>query len=292
MIEKIENKIRFGPSGNCQRFYDEGYKHTYQAAQWLKKLDLNAFEYSFGRGVNIGEDTAKVIAKHMGECDIEVSVHAPYYINLANPEPEMIAKSFDYVLNSIKAVKHFSGKRVVLHSGVQGKEKDRDVPVDRVVQNFRKLMEYLDLNTDGDFILCPETMGKYSQIGNYQEIVSLCKIDRRIIPCLDFGHMNCTLQGQLQKVEDFKAILNYCIEHLGRDKMQNVHVHFSQIQYGKAGEIRHLTFEDKVFGPSYKLFIEAIIDCKLSPFVIVESNGTQADDAFTMSQYFKTLVRL
>ena len=48
--------ILFGPAGNSESFYAEGYQHTWEAAEWLKKKGLTAFEYPFGRGVTLKEE--------------------------------------------------------------------------------------------------------------------------------------------------------------------------------------------------------------------------------------------
>jgi Endonuclease IV (EC 3.1.21.-) len=78
----------FGPSGNSQSFYDEGHKSTTEAPEWLKKRGLDAFEYSFGRGVRIREGTAREIGNAFVKEGITLSVHAPYYINLASTDEE------------------------------------------------------------------------------------------------------------------------------------------------------------------------------------------------------------
>ena len=54
--------IRFGPSGNSESFYEAGYKSTWQAPAWLKAMGLSAYEYSFGRGVQLSREGAEKIA--------------------------------------------------------------------------------------------------------------------------------------------------------------------------------------------------------------------------------------
>ena len=75
--------IKFGPSGLCAGFSQSGYKHTIEAGKWLNNQGLNCFEYSFGRGVQIKSATANDIGKEFAQNDVEISVHAPYFINLA-----------------------------------------------------------------------------------------------------------------------------------------------------------------------------------------------------------------
>ena len=195
--------IRIGPSGNSDRFYELGYKHTYEAAKWLKEIGLNAFEYSFGRGVKISEDTARKIAEEMNKHDIALSVHAPYYTNLANPDDEMVKKTFSYVADSIMAVKMMGGNRVVFHPASCGKD-TREVAVSRAKANLIKMIEYIDNTLDfQDYIVCPETMGKTMQIGTAEEIIDFCTVSDKLIPCFDFGHINSYTQGGLRTEEDY-----------------------------------------------------------------------------------------
>ena len=80
--------IKFGPSGNSESFYAMGYKHTEQAAKYVRDFGLDCFEYSFGRGVNMSEAKAVSIGEAFREEGVEISVHAPYFINFANPAVE------------------------------------------------------------------------------------------------------------------------------------------------------------------------------------------------------------
>jgi deoxyribonuclease-4 len=286
----MDCKIRFGPAGNSDEFYNLGYKHTYQAADWLAGLGLSAFEYSFGKGVRLSQETAHKIRDCMQSQGILVSAHAPYFVNYGNPDPDKISNSHNYVLQAVQAVQAMGGNRVVVHSGVQSKDhKDRRVVLDRVATNVRDMVAYLDEHTDGNWIVCPETMGKYSQIGNPAEVFELCTVDKRLVPCIDWGHTNCIMQGGLRTVEDFKAILDMGISVLGRERIQYLHVHFSKIQYGKLGEIKHLTFADTEYGPDYQPFVQAIVDYGLQPNIICESDGTQANDVKVLMEYYNKI---
>ena len=97
--------IKFGPSGNSESFYEEGYEHTEEAAHYCKERGLDCFEYSFGRGVRMGAEKARSIGSAFEKEGVELSVHAPYFINFANPDDEMAQKSFGYVLDSAKMLR-------------------------------------------------------------------------------------------------------------------------------------------------------------------------------------------
>ena len=281
--------IRIGPSGNSLAFYESGHKHTYEEAEWLRSLGLNAFEYSFGRGVAIGDASAEVIKKCFNECDVEISAHAPYYTNFANPSSDMIDKSIGYIVESITAIRKMGGKRVVFHPASCGKA-TREEAFSATMRNIALLMERVHATFGAqfdDYIVCPETMGKLQQIGRVEEIVQICKLDPRLYPCYDFGHINSYSIGGIKTKDDYKRIIDYTARELGDEKTNNMHVHFSKIQYGKSGEIKHLTFDDTEFGPEYGPLAEVFDEYKMTPYVVCESNGTQSDDALIMKKMHK-----
>lgn len=277
--------IKFGPSGNSESFYAEGYAHTEQAAKFVKEKGLDCFEYSFGRGVRITEEKAIAIGEAFQREEIEISVHAPYFINFANPDDEMAAKSYGYVLDSAKACRLMQGNRIVFHPAAQGKA-TRFEAVDKTQERLKILAEYISLNGYEDMLFCPETMGKQAQIGTVEEITEFCKIAPFYTPCIDFGHINAREQGSLKTVADYKDRLAYMIAELGYDRMKRFHAHFSKIMYGAKGEVKHLTFADEVYGPDFEPLALALKQLNLEPYIVSESDGTQAEDAQYMKKVY------
>ena len=277
--------IKFGPSGNSESFYAEGNLHTEQAPVFVKNRGLDCFEYSFGRGVRMTESKAISIGEAFQREGIEISVHAPYFINFANPDEEMVAKSYGYVLDSAKMCKLMGGKRIVFHPSTQGKM-NRFEAVDLTLKRLEILKEYIYLNDLQDMIFCPETMGKQAQIGTVEEITEFCKIDPVYIPCIDFGHINAREQGSLKTKDDYKSRLEYMIAHLGYEKMKHFHMHFSKIQYSAKGEVKHLTFADEVYGPEFLPLAKALKELALEPYIVSESDGTQVEDAKIMKDLY------
>lgn len=280
--------IKFGPSGNSKSFYDMGYKHTVQAPEYLEKFNLDCFEYSFGRGITLSEGKAVEIGEAFAAKGKEISVHAPYFINFSNPDDEAEQKSYNYVLNSAKFIKLMGGKRLVFHPATQGKM-TREQAVDLCEERIKRLTDYIYLNNLEDVVYSPETMGKIAQIGTVEEIVRFCKIDKIYVPCLDFGHINAREQGSLKTVEDYLSRLEYMIAELGYERVKHFHVHFSKIMYGGRGEIKHLTFEDMTYGPEFLPLAVALKKLELEPYIVSESDGTQAEDAATMKEIFNSV---
>lgn len=277
--------IKFGPSGNSEGFKNAGYSKSEDSAKWVKDLGLNCFEYSFGRGVNLSDERALEIGKAFKEADVEISVHAPYYINFANPDDENAENSYGYILRSAEKLKLFGGKRVVFHPASQGKM-SREKAVNLTATRLEILRDRIYQAGLDDLIYCPETMGKIGQIGTIEEIVRFCKIDRIYVPAVDFGHVNARECGSLKTEKDYLDRLSYMVDELGMEKMKNFHVHFSKIEYSAKGEVRHLTFEDQRYGPNFEPLASALKKLDLEPYIICESAGTQDVDAVKMQKIY------
>lgn len=281
--------IKFGPSGNCQRFYDEGHKSTVEAPKWCAEQGLFAYEYSFGRGINISDKKANEIGEEGKKYGVDISVHAPYYINFANPSEEMAEKSYMYVINSGLKAKQFYGNRVVFHPSTVGKMTRSDA-VALTQQRLKTLAEKIRENHLDDIWFCPETMGKINQIGNVEEVTEFCKIADFFLPTIDFGHINARTMGSLKCEDDFEKLVLHVINNLGMERASKMHVHFSKIEYSVGGEVRHLTFNDTVFGPDFLPLAKVFAKYKLQPVVICESDGTQADDALEMKRLYESVL--
>ena len=280
--------IRFGPSGNSDEFYEEGYSKSIEAPKWLNEKGLNAYEYSFGRGILLKEQTAVELCEEAKKYDIEISVHAPYYINFANPSDEMAEKSYNYVIESLKMLKLLGGKHCVVHTATVGKM-NREDAVNLASKRLKELAKRIRENNLGDMKVCLETMGKNNQIGTYIEIVDFCKLDYIYLPTFDFGHINALTQGSLKTEEDYEQIIKYLFENLDEERAKNIHIHFSKIEYSKGGEVRHLTFEDNIYGPEFAPLAKIIKKYNMTPVIICESKGTMAKDALTMKKIYENV---
>lgn len=280
----------FGPAGNSDSFSKMGYKHSLQVPEYIEKMGLDAFEYQCGRGVNIGQDKATELGLLAASKGIKLSLHAPYYISMSSVEEQKRLNSVKYILDSAKAVKAMGGNRIIVHTGSCGKI-SREEALTLAIDTMRISLDALDNEGLSDIHICPETMGKVNQLGTLEEVLALCKIDERLIPCIDFGHLNARDLGVLKTKADFEKIFVAIKNELGTDRLKSFHSHFSKIEYTTGGEKRHLTFEDTVFGPDFEPVMELTAKYDASPVFICESAGTQAEDAKQMKDYYQALKR-
>jgi len=284
----LNDRIHFDPAGNSASFYNQGHKHSEEMPKWLFDLGLDAYEYSIGRGVNLSVGKASEIGKEAKKYGIALSVHAPYYINFENENEEAREKSRKYLLDSITAASAMGAKRVVFHPGAC-KGRDRASALLLTMKEMEIVLHSMLETEGGAPMLCPETMGKPNQQGTLDEVLEICSINSSmLLPAIDFGHINALGGGSLKTKDDYERIINGIENKLGTEVMHRIHIHFSHIEYGKSGEIRHLTLDDKVFGPDFAPLAKILYERAMRPVIICESRDIMAEDALRLKQIYDT----
>lgn len=269
----------FGPGGNSNSFKAEGFKSTVDAPAWVAARGLDAYEYEAGNGITAGEATLRHIGEKAREHHILMSLHTPYFISLSGVEPEKRLKSIDYISRSLAAAECLGADTIVIHTGSAAKitrEEAMSLASDTLLRN-------LEVNGNTKIRMGLETMGKINQLGTLEEVLTLCKLSPLYHPVVDFGHMNARALGSyFTDCDSYRAVFDKIAVTLGDDYAYNLHCHFSKIEYTGAGEKRHLTFADTVYGPEFEPLAEAIVREGVAPRIICESDGTMAEDALTM----------
>ncbi len=282
MSKQQTQRLRVGPSGNSESFYEQGYKQTIDTFSWQQHhFQLDAFEIPFGRGISMSQDTARAIGEAASSADVSLSVHAPYYINLANPDAALAEKSKGYILDSARLLQSMGGQRLVVHVG-SPKGSDREAAIALCAKRLVEARAAMVEAGLADIRLCLETMGRPSVLGTMEEILRLVSIDDSFLPCVDFAHLHAINGGALNSNVDFAVVLDRLEAALGQDRARQAHMHFSRIEFGGKGEIRHRTFADAGFGPDFSLLAPLLVSRGYEGTLICESRGTMAEDAHAM----------
>ncbi len=280
----MKNKTPFfGPGGNSEAFYASGKKSTVDAPAWLREIGLDAYEYEAGKGIMAGEASLRKVGEAAALAGIKMSLHAPYFISLSGVDPEKRLKSVDYIMSSVNAAELLGADTIVVHCGSASKISREEA----LKLSADTLLHTLDAVQGTKVKIGIETMGKQNQLGTLEEVIALCKIDSALVPVVDFGHMNAReCGGTFNTVDDYMRVFDAVAHNLGASVAENLHCHFSKIEWSAGGEKRHLTFEDEQYGPSPELLVEAIHRLGVYPTVICESAGTQSDDALYMKKCY------
>ena len=279
-------RAKFGPAGNSDSF-SKAHKSSLNAPKWIAERGLDCYEYQCGKGVHIGEEAAVKLGKAAVEAGISLSLHAPYFINLANPDPESLKKTIGYITQACFAANCMGAERVVIHSGALMKRTRREAQ-EIALRSLKEVVAACDDAGYGHIALCPETMGKINQLGDLDEVLELCALDERLIPCIDFGHLYARSLGADDGAEAYARMLDRVEEILGPERASRFHSHFSHIKFTpNGGEKCHRTFDnDDGYGPDWAPLAAEVARRGWSPTFICESAGTQAEDALTMKEIY------
>ena len=276
----------FGPAGNSDSF-SKVHKSSQAAPRWIADFGLDCYEYQCGKGVHIGEEAARKIGAAAVEANIRLSLHAPYFINLANPDPDSLKKTIGYITSACFAAHSMGAGRVIIHSGALMK-RSRSQALEIAKRSLAEVIAACDDAGYSHIALCPETMGKINQLGDLDEVLELCTLDERLVPCIDFGHLYARSLGADDGQDAYCRMLDRVEEVLGPQRASRFHSHFSHIQFTPGGgEKCHRTFEDDGgFGPDWAPLAAEVARRGWSPTFICESAGTQAEDALAMKQIY------
>ena len=280
----MRTKAIFGPGGNSESFYAAGHKSTVEAPAYLAELGLGAYEFEAGNGLNAGEKTLCAIGEEAKKHGIELSLHTPYFISLSGTDPEKRLKSVGYIERSLQAAEWLGADTIVVHCGSAAKI-SRAEAMALAKDTLQKTLEAVG---DTPIHIGLETMGKINQLGTLDEMIELCALDPHLYPLVDFGHMKARERGgYFPDADSYRRVFDTVAAGLGDEKARYMHCHFSKIEFTDAGEKRHLTFADTVYGPCFEPLAEALARDGLCPRIICESAGTMTEDALFMQAAYQ-----
>ena len=174
---------------------------------------------------SIDLDDVKKAYSLMNDNDIDknkVIVHAPYIINLANPDK--FDFSCRFLSEELKRVETFGMKYLVLHPGSHV-----GLGVDVGISNIIKALNFVLDNDNTNVTILLETMaGKGSEVGkSFEELKAIIdgvsKKDRLGV-CLDTCHLN----DAGYNLTDFDSVMASFDKIIGIDKIKCVHVNDSK----------------------------------------------------------------
>lgn len=248
----------------------------------VHELGLGCMEVEFVRGIKMGNRTAEALGRTAKEQDVVLSVHAPYYINLNSRDGEKVSASRKRIIDSSRLGAAMCARNVVFHPGFYHSD-----PIGTVYGIIKThLMEITDqLHVEGiDIILRPETTGRTSQFGTLTEILELSNEVESVLPCIDFSHLHAR-EGKLNSYPEFCSILDAVESHLGREGLDDMHIHISGIGYGRSGEKHHLILEESDMDTAG--LIRAMKDYDIKGTLICESPNIEGDALLLQGLYSK-----
>jgi deoxyribonuclease-4 len=249
-------RINLGPAGSP-------LASTFEGIAKVKELGLQSMEVQFSHGIKMSVDLAKKCGAEAKKHGIELSIHSPYFLNLASEDPIKQKESVQRILDSCERGHHLGAREIVFHPAYFGKA-DKEKVYQAVRGHILDMMETIR-KRGWDVRLSPETTGKHSALGSLDETLRLAK-ETGCSFNIDFAHLYARNYGKI----DYGEVLDK-VQALGR---KHVQCHFSNISYTAKGERNH---ENLNSHPPFRPLAEQILERGMDATIICESPITWKD---------------
>jgi len=262
----LADKVRFGPAGLPVGFNGP----LTLVPSYLRNEGLNAFEYQAVRWSvkpQVRRELAENFKHEALKNDVWVTMHGSYFINLAGDEG-VVAKSIERIKACLEAAEWLGAEGIVFHPGFYGSRSPKEA-FEICLKALNELVEYMSAMGSKAY-LSPETTGKPSQLGSLDEILAMCQKFDSVYPTIDWAHIYARCGGCLHSKDDYLKVFEKIEKVLGSRGIEKLHFHFTNVEYGDKGEVKHRTL-DEPFGPSFEILAEVIVENGYKPVIISES---------------------
>jgi len=267
----MADRPRFGPAGTPPAF--KALKRpVVDMPQYLREEGLDAFEYQasrWGPRPQMKKEDAEKLGVNAKKNDVWLTVHGSYFINLC-AEGETLGASKRRFISCATAADWMGAHVVVFHPGFYGKRPPREVLqlCVKAASDVVASMKSLGLTK---VRMGPETMGKPSQFGSLDEILTLCEKVEQTEPVIDWAHIHAREKGILKTADDYRKILDEIEKRLGTSSLKNLHCHFTRVEFTDKGEKCHHVMDEVEYGPDFQPLASLISELGLKPVIISES---------------------
>jgi deoxyribonuclease-4 len=259
-------------------------RSTEAGIERIAELGLGCMEVEFVQGVKMSPEVALSVGELASRKRIVLTAHGPYFINLNAVEPQKVHMSKERILQTARIAALFGARSITFHAAFYLKNS----PAETYAVVKRHLQHVVNiLRKEGNKVtISPEVTGKPSQFGTLEELLQLSSEIEGVAPCVDFSHWHART-GKNNSYQEFLNVLDQIERKLGRRALDNMHIHFSGIAYGKKGEIKHLMLPDSDL--RYIELLKALKERKAKGVVICESVPYLEQDALLLQQTYRGL---
>jgi deoxyribonuclease-4 len=275
------DKLNFLTAGMPLTTGKGGYPKAFEI---LEEMGLDGMEVEFVHGVRMSDETRQLVKEIQKEKKFTLTAHGPFYVNLNSKEKDKVEASVQRIIDTAKAASDFGGYSITYHAAFY-MGGDKETVFEQVKTQTQKIIEVLQDNNIKVWIR-PETTGKASQWGDYEEIIRLSKEFEQVLPCIDFSHIHARTAGEYNTYDEFCKVLDRIGTELGDFALNNFHAHLAGIEYTKKGERCHLNLEDSDM--NYKDLLKALKKFDVKGALVCESPNIETD-AKLLKEYYLSL---
>ena len=259
-------------------------RSTEAGIERIAELGLGCMEVEFVQGVRMNPEAAVSVGELAARKNVVLTAHGPYFVNLNAVEPQKVHMSKERILQTARIAALFGARSITFHAAFYLKS----TPEETYAAVKKHLQQVVNtLQKEGNKVtISPEITGKPSQFGTIEEILRLSSEIEGVLPCIDFSHWHART-GKANSYQEFSDILDQVERKLGRQALDNMHIHISGIAYGNKGEIKHLMLPDSDF--QYAELLKALKERKAKGVIICESVPYLEQDALLLQQTYREL---
>ena len=272
------DKLNFLTAGMPLTTGKGGYQKAFEI---LEEMNLDGMEVEFVHGVRMSDDTRKYLKKISEEKNFILTAHGPFYINLNSKEEDKIEASVQRIVDTAQAACDFGGYSITYHAAFY-MGKDKETVYQQVHTQTQKIIDILKKYNLKVWVR-PETTGKATQWGDYEEIIRLSKEFEQVLPCIDFSHIHARTAGEYNTYDEFCKILEHIGTELGNFALDNFHAHLAGIEYTQKGEKCHLILEESDM--NYKDLLKALKEFNVKGALVCESPNIETDTKLLKDYY-------
>ena len=278
-MKKILDKLNFLTAGMPLATGKGSYPEAFGI---LKDLNLDGMEMEFVHGVRI-TDKSKDFIKSNSE-NLVITAHGPFYINLNSKEEEKIDASVGRIIDTARVAEDVGAYSITYHAAFY-MGKDKEIVYNQVKNQTQRIVDILEKEKINVWIR-PETTGKATQWGDFEEIIRLSKEFEQVLPCIDFSHIHARTGGKYNTYDEIAYVLERIGKELGVQALENFHGHLAGIEYTDKGERQHLILEESDM--NYQAVLKALKDFNVKGVLVCESPNIE-DDAQILKEYYYSL---
>ena len=269
------DKLNFLTAGMPLSTGKGGYPRAFEI---IKGMGLDGMEVEFVHGVRMSDETRQLLKDTK---DLMFTAHGPFYINLNSKEEDKVDASVQRIIETAQAASDFGGYSITYHAAFY-MGGDKETVYQQVKTQTQKIVEILEKNNIKMWMR-PETTGKATQWGDYEEIIRLSKEFEYVLPCIDFSHIHARTGGEYNTYDEFCKVLDRIATELGDFAINNFHAHLAGIDYTAKGEKRHLILAEADM--NYRDLLRAMKSFGVKGALVCESPNIETDTKILKDYY-------
>lgn len=253
---------------------------TLAGLKYAHSLGIRAMEMEWVQSVPKNPEHVAIVGETAKSLSMALTVHAPYFVNLNSPEKEKLAASKKRVIDALTMAQIAGAQSVCVHAAF-----NLGQPPEKVMTNVMRAVDDIMKKKQTlfpDVNLALETMGKQTQFGTLEEVLTVSK-EFDIYPCIDPAHMHARTNGKINSTKEWNEMLDTYEEYLGRKSLARMHLHFSGIAYGEKGEKHHLALEDS--DAKWEDFLRVLKKRRVGGVLTCESPTMEEDTRLMIRRY-------